>query len=186
MPVVGNADQDGVDILAVENFAVVIGRGDVVSEDFLDVRPPAFVKVDGGHEFDAGHFQGRFGVDEPDDAHADRGDPDAVVGTSAGGGRLGKHFRRFGASGQRGGRRTRRDGLQEGTAAGGLSRRGHEWLALARVTPSFWITLTILIVFRVSTRTFSSRPRGDACSERDARLFARAEPGLIPVEFPVP
>ncbi len=82
VPVVGNADEHGVDVLAAENLAIVDVGLDLVAEDLLGVSPPAFVEVGGGHQLDAGYLEGRLGVDEADDAHADRGDPDSIVGAS--------------------------------------------------------------------------------------------------------
>ena len=79
VPVVGHADQHGVDVLAGEDLAIVDIGLDLAAEDLLGVRSPALVQVGGGDQLDAGHLERRLGVDEADDAHADRGDPDAVV-----------------------------------------------------------------------------------------------------------
>ena len=80
VPVVGHADQDGVHILAAEDVAIIDVGLDPAAEDFLGVSPPALVQVAGGDQLHAGDLEGRLGVDEPDDAHADGGDPDAIVG----------------------------------------------------------------------------------------------------------
>ena len=83
VPVVGHAEQDGVDVLAGEDLPVVDVGVDAVPVDLLGVRPPARVQVGDGDELDAGHAEGAGGVDEPDDPHADRGDPHAVVRAEA-------------------------------------------------------------------------------------------------------
>ncbi len=79
MPVVGHADEHGVDVLASQDLAIVDVGIDAAAEDLLGVDPPALVEVGGRHQLDARDLEGRLGVDEADDAHADRGDPDAVI-----------------------------------------------------------------------------------------------------------
>jgi hypothetical protein len=79
VPVIGGADQDGVDVRAVQDLPIVARRGDLGAEHLARADQPPVVAVGGGHELGGGHFQGRFRVDEPDDAHPDRGDPDRVA-----------------------------------------------------------------------------------------------------------
>ncbi len=79
MPVVGNADQDGVDVFAGEDLAIVDVGLDLVAEHFPGVGATAFIEVRRGDELDAGNLEGAGGVDEADDPHADRGDPDSFV-----------------------------------------------------------------------------------------------------------
>ena len=79
VPVVGNADQDGVDVFAAEDLAIVDVGLDLVAEDFLGVGAPAFIQVGGGDQLDAGDLEGDVGIDEADDPHADRGDLNALV-----------------------------------------------------------------------------------------------------------
>ena len=111
MPVVGDADEHGVNVLAGEDVAIVDARLDPVAEDFPGMDPPALVQVGGGDQLDARDLQGGLGVDEADDAHADRGDPDAVVRA----GRTGRLDRRFELV----------DVVGEGRAGDGGDRRGH-------------------------------------------------------------
>ena len=58
VPVVGNADQDRVDVLAGEDLAIVDIGLDLVAEDFLGMGAPAFVQVGGGDQLDAGDLEG--------------------------------------------------------------------------------------------------------------------------------
>ena len=76
----GTQIEHGVDVFAGEDLAVVDVGFDLVAEDFLGVRAPAFIQVSGGDELDAGNLEGTRRIDEADDSHADRGDLEAVVG----------------------------------------------------------------------------------------------------------
>ena len=91
MPVIGHADEHGIDVLAAQDLAIVDVGLYLVAKDLFGVRPPAFVHVGGSHQLDAGHLECARGIDEADDAHADRGDLDPVVGS----GRLGGLDRRL-------------------------------------------------------------------------------------------
>ena len=58
MPVVGNADEHGVDVLASQDLAIVDIGLDLVAEDLLGVGAPAFVEVGGGDQLDARDLEG--------------------------------------------------------------------------------------------------------------------------------
>ena len=88
VPVVGGADDDGVDIFAREDLVVVAGGEDVVAPDFLAVREAAVVAVGDGDELDAGDLHRDLGVSLALAAGADQRDLDVVVG--------GDGFGRFG------------------------------------------------------------------------------------------
>ena len=100
----GTQIKHGVDVLAGEDLAIVDVGLDLVAEDLLGVSPPALVEVGGGDQLDAGNLEGSLGVDETDDAHADRGDPNAVVGAGRLG-RLDRGLELVDVVGDRGGRR---------------------------------------------------------------------------------
>ena len=80
VPVVGGADDDGVDVLAGQDLVVVAGGEDVVAPEFLGAREAAVVAVGDGHQLDAGHLDGGLGVELPLAAGADESDLDVVVG----------------------------------------------------------------------------------------------------------
>ncbi len=80
MPVVGRADDDGVDVFAFQDFAVVAGGEEVCAPEFLAVLEPAVVTVRNRDQFDAGNVHGIFGVALALAAGSDEGDLDVIVG----------------------------------------------------------------------------------------------------------
>ena len=80
VPVVGGADDDGVDVFAGQDLVVVAGGEDVVAPELLAVREAAVVAVGHGDEFDAGDLDGLAGVELAAPAGADEGDLDVVIG----------------------------------------------------------------------------------------------------------
>src|SRR5581483_7620456 len=80
MPVVRGADDDGVDVLARQNFRVVAGGEGVLAPDLLAVLKAAVVAVGYGDELDAGHLHGGFGVELALAASSDKRDLNVVVG----------------------------------------------------------------------------------------------------------
>ena len=88
MPVVGGADDDGVDVFAGEDLVVVAGGEDVVAPELLAVREAAVVAVGHGDQLDAGNLHGESGVTLALAAGADERDLDVIVG-GYGSGRLG-------------------------------------------------------------------------------------------------
>ena len=79
VPVVRHADEDGVDIVAVQDLAVVDIHIDILAVDFLGVYATAVVDVGRGDQFDPRNLERGVRVDEADDAHADGGDLEAFV-----------------------------------------------------------------------------------------------------------
>ena len=88
MPVIGRADDDGVDVGASKNFLVVAGSEDVVAPEFLAVLQASVVTVGGGDEFHAGDLNGDPRVSLPLAAGANEGDLDVIVGGEAGSRRI--------------------------------------------------------------------------------------------------
>jgi hypothetical protein len=80
VPVIGGGDDDGVDIAAGEQFAIVAGGEDVLAIAFLSEGAAAIVNVGNSDDFDA--RQGRFGLHIflAHDAEADAAYLHAVVG----------------------------------------------------------------------------------------------------------
>ena len=62
MPMVGRADNDGVDILTRQNLLVVTGGKDVVAPKFLAVLEPPVVTVRDGYELYARNLHSNLGV----------------------------------------------------------------------------------------------------------------------------
>ncbi len=58
MPVVGSADDDGVDVLALEDLAVVACGEDPVAPEFADAGEATVVDVGCGGDFDTGVLEG--------------------------------------------------------------------------------------------------------------------------------
>ncbi len=79
VPVVGGGDDDGVDVFAGEDLAVVAGGEDVVAPELLGVGEAAVVAVGDGDELDAGNLHGDLGVALALDAGADEGKLNVVV-----------------------------------------------------------------------------------------------------------
>ena len=65
MPVVGRADDDGVNVFARQNLAVVARGKEVVAPKFLAVLKPAVVAVGHGHQLDSGNLDGLCGIPWP-------------------------------------------------------------------------------------------------------------------------
>ena len=90
VPVIGRGDDDGVDIFAGEDLAVVAGGEEVdivgraCSPEFFGVSEASVVAVGDGDEFHAGNAEGGGGVALALDACSDESELDVVVG----GGRL--------------------------------------------------------------------------------------------------
>ena len=80
VPVVGGGDEDGVDVLAGEDLAVVAGGEEVVAVDLFHVGEAAVVAVGDGDELDAGDLHGPAGVALALDAGTDESEVDVVVG----------------------------------------------------------------------------------------------------------
>ena len=76
----GTQTRDRVDVRAGQDLMVVDAGGDPIAEAFPGVDSPSLVKIGNGDELDSRHLERRLGVDEADDAHPDRGDPDPIVG----------------------------------------------------------------------------------------------------------
>jgi len=79
MPVVGHADQDGIDVRASQNLAVIDARADPVAEDLPGMDAPALVEVRNSDQLGSRYLERCLGVNEPDDAHADGCDPDSII-----------------------------------------------------------------------------------------------------------
>src|SRR5207302_2039653 len=79
VPVIGGANDDGVDVFADKNFVVVAGGEDVVAPELFAVSEAAVVAVGDGDQFDAGNFNGGFGIAHSLPAGADESDLDVVV-----------------------------------------------------------------------------------------------------------
>ena len=90
VPVVGRADDDGVDVFAGEDLVVVAGGEDVVAPELLAVREAAVVAVGHGNQLDARNLHGDLGVSLALAARADQRDLDVIVGGHRLG-RLGLH-----------------------------------------------------------------------------------------------
>lgn len=82
VPVVGRGDDDGVDVGAGQEFAVVAGGEDLLAESLFCVGEAAFVNVGDSDEFDAGYGGDGLDVSEAHVAHADAADTDLVIGGS--------------------------------------------------------------------------------------------------------
>ncbi len=80
VPVVGGGDEDGVDVGAGEDFAVVAGGEEISAPEFFCVGEAAVVAIGDGDEFDAGDPEGDAGVVLALDAGADEGEVDVVIG----------------------------------------------------------------------------------------------------------
>ncbi len=79
VPVIGRGDEDGVDVLAGEDLAVVAGGEEVRAPQLLRVGEAAVVAIGDGDELDAGNLQGEARVALALDAGADQGKLDVVV-----------------------------------------------------------------------------------------------------------
>ena len=99
VPVIGRGDDDGVDIAAGEQFAIVASGENVLAVAFLGERAATVVDVGNSDDFDAG--QRRFGlhVSLAHDAESDAANLNAIVGRDWFGRFLGSGF----AHGERGG-----------------------------------------------------------------------------------
>src|SRR5208337_3209314 len=82
MPVVGHADQDGIDVRACQDLAVIDVRADPVAEDLPGMDAPALIEVRDRNQLGSRYLERCLGVNEPDDAHADGCDPDPIVRAS--------------------------------------------------------------------------------------------------------
>ena len=80
VPVVGRRDQDGIDILARENLAVVAGGEDVRPPELLAVGQAAVIAIGHGDEFDSRNLYRDAGIVLALDAGADQRELDVVIG----------------------------------------------------------------------------------------------------------
>ena len=71
VPVIGGCDQDGIDVGASEDFAVVAGGEEIGAPEFFCVGEAAVVAVGDGDELDAGDLESDAGVVLALDAGAD-------------------------------------------------------------------------------------------------------------------
>ena len=62
VPMVGCADDDGINIFALQNLGVIAGGKDVVAPDFLAVLKPAVVAIRHGNELHPGNLDCDFGI----------------------------------------------------------------------------------------------------------------------------
>ena len=83
VPVVGAADQDGVDVLAVEELAIVLGRDRLGIGELLGVVEVGVVDVADGRDPDAGNLGQRLHQVLAAPARAQAGDRERVVGRVA-------------------------------------------------------------------------------------------------------
>ena len=80
MPVIGRADDDGVDIFALEDLLVILGGEDVRAMDFFHMREAAVVAIAGGYQFREAGRDGRTRIALPHASTPDQSDLDFVVG----------------------------------------------------------------------------------------------------------
>ena len=92
VPMVGRADDDGVDVFALQNLAVVAGGKDVIAPEFLAVLEAAVVAIRHGNELHAGNLQRNLGISLALTAGADQRDLNMIVGRN----RLGRFGLNFG------------------------------------------------------------------------------------------
>lgn len=103
VPMVGGGNNDGVDIGAGEDLAVVAGDGELFAEDFAGALETTLIDVGGSDEFDAGNRSGGLGVTEAHVANADATEADFIVrgnlrlrlSDSGGAGHQGAGFQKF-------------------------------------------------------------------------------------------
>ena len=80
MPVVGSADDHGVDVRARQHFAIIARREYLVSPAFFGSRQPALINVRGGYDLDAMLSKRGDCVFRSHSARADQRNLYAVVG----------------------------------------------------------------------------------------------------------
>ena len=80
VPVIGRADDDGIDIFASEDLFVILSGEDVRAVDFLHVREAPVVAIAGGYQFGEPGGYGGMRIALPHAAAANEGDLDFVVG----------------------------------------------------------------------------------------------------------
>ncbi len=115
VPVVGRCDEDGVDVFAAEDLAIVAGGEDVGAPQLLGVGEAAVVAVGDGDELDAGDLESGAGVTLALDAGADERELDVVVRRSRRGGCFLREERVEAGCGS-GDRRGLESGLEEASA----------------------------------------------------------------------
>ncbi len=79
VPMVRGGDEDGVDVFAGENFAVVAGGEDVGAPEFFRMGESAVIAIGDGDEFHAGHLKRGASVALALNARADEGELDQIV-----------------------------------------------------------------------------------------------------------
>ena len=128
MVVVHGGDEDGVDIFAIEDAAIVAGGGDAgVLDGFLRCGVAAVVEVTNRDALDAGNAERSFEVFASANAGADGSETDGIAG-SDGTRRGGKQMRLQDIFGDRGGGKSAGAEMNELTAGQGIF--GHEILRL--------------------------------------------------------
>jgi len=80
VPVIGNADQHGVDIFAGQNFAVIAGGKNVIAPHLFGPHQSGVVQIGHGYDFGARHFKGAVQIEMADDARPNQADIDRVGG----------------------------------------------------------------------------------------------------------
>ena len=80
VPMVGGGDDNGIDILASQDLAVVACGEDVVAPNLLAVRQPSVVTVGHGDKLYAGNLHGNFGVSLALNTSPDQRDLNLIVG----------------------------------------------------------------------------------------------------------
>ncbi len=80
VPVIGRADDDGIDVFAIKNLLVILGGEDVRAMDFLHMGEAAVVAIAGGDQLRQAGGDGGTRIALPHAATADEGDLDFVVG----------------------------------------------------------------------------------------------------------
>ena len=80
VPVVGRGDDDGVNVFARQDLAVVAGGEDVLPPELLAVLESSVVAVGNRDQFHAWNLNGSVGIELALDACADQGDLDVVTG----------------------------------------------------------------------------------------------------------
>ena len=79
VPMVGGADDDGVDIFALQDLGVVAGGKEIVAPEFLAVLEPAVVTIRHGNELHPRNLQRNLGISLALAAGADQCDLNMII-----------------------------------------------------------------------------------------------------------
>ena len=79
VPVIRRRDDDGVDVWALQNFAIVARREEVLAPKLLRVCKPAIVAVRDGDNLGVGHLQSRRCILLAPNTRADQGKLNLVI-----------------------------------------------------------------------------------------------------------